>query len=181
MLRLTGQYGDGWYPSLVHSPEQYAAGLKIIRAAAQEAGRDPEAITPSLFRLIAVAPTEQEAREMLSSKPGRLLVLAASPEQWRKVGAKHPFGEDFRGTVDWIPEQYDRQMLEEGMAAVPPELLGSGLLWGTPEQIADKLRTFGEAGLRHVVLFPASAILSRRASIYGLLAVRKIARLLRNG
>ncbi|HZR44963.1 MAG TPA: LLM class flavin-dependent oxidoreductase, partial [Ktedonobacteraceae bacterium] len=112
MLRLTGQYGDGWYPSEITSPEEYADKLKVIRATAQEAGRDPQEITPALFQLIAVAPTEQEARRMLDTKPGRLLALGASAEQWRKVGAKHPFGEHFRGAVDWVPEQYDRKTLD---------------------------------------------------------------------
>jgi phthiodiolone/phenolphthiodiolone dimycocerosates ketoreductase len=181
MLWLTGQYGDGWYPSEITSPQEYATRLKIIRAAAQEAGRDPQAITPAMFQMIAVAPTEQEARKMLDTKPARLLALGATSEKWRKVGAQHPFGEHFRGALDWIPEQYDREMLEKGIAAVPPELLGSGVLWGTPEQIASKLRAFGEAGVRHAVLFPASALLSRQAAIYGLLAIRKIARLLRSG
>jgi phthiodiolone/phenolphthiodiolone dimycocerosates ketoreductase len=58
-------------------------------------------------------------------------------------------------------------------------VLGYGLLWGTPEQVAVKLRAYGEVGVRHVVLVPISAILSRRASIYGLWAIRKIARWLR--
>jgi phthiodiolone/phenolphthiodiolone dimycocerosates ketoreductase len=181
MLRLIGQYGDGWYPSLVSTPEEYAAKLKVIRAAAQEAGRDPQAITPALFQLVALAPTEQEARRMLDSKAGRLLALGASSDEWRKVGAQHPFGENFRGTVDWIPEHYDRKMLEDAIAVVPPELIGSRLLWGTPQQVVDKVRAFGEAGVRHVVLSPASALHSRRAAIYGLLALRKIARLLRSG
>lgn len=179
MLRLTGQYGDGWYPSEITSPEEYATRLKTIRAAAEEAGRDPQAITPAIFLLIAVAPTEQEARKMLDTRPGRLLALGATSDKWREVGAVHPFGEHFRGAIDWIPEQYDRQMLEAGLAAVPPELLGTGLLWGTPQQIAAKLRAFSEAGARHIVLFPASALLSRRAAIYGLLAIRQIAHLLR--
>jgi phthiodiolone/phenolphthiodiolone dimycocerosates ketoreductase len=181
MLRLTGQYGDGWYPTAIASPEEYAAKLAIIRTAAQEAVRDPQAITPSHVQFIAVAPTEQEAREMLDTKVARSVALAAPSAEWRKVGAQHPFGEHFRGYIDWVPEQYDRKMLEEGMAAVPPELLGYGLLWGTPEQVAGKLRTFGEAGARHVVLFLASAMLSRQAAIYGLRATRKIVGLLRNG
>ncbi len=181
MLRLTGQYGDGWYPSAIASPEEYAVRLKIIRATAQEAGRDPQAITPALYQYIGVAPTEQEAQKMLNTKPGRLLALMAASDEWRKVGAQHPFGEHFRGYIDWVPEQYDRKTLEEGLAAVPPELIGHGLLWGTPEQVAGKLRAFGEVGVRHVVLLLASAIVSKRAAIYGLWAIRKIARLLRNG
>ncbi len=180
MLRLTGQYGDGWYPTAIASPEEYAAKLAIIRTAAQEAVRDPQAITPALVQFIAVAPTEQEAREMLDTKAARLVALGAPSAEWRKVGAQHPFGDHFRGYIDWVPEQYDRKTLEEGMAAVPPELLGYGLLWGTPEQVAGKLWAFGEAGARHVVLFLASAMLSRQAAIYGLRATRKIARWLRS-
>src|SRR5438067_1417889 len=97
MLRMTGQYADGWYPSEINSPEEYATKLKIIQSAAQEAGRDPQTITPALFQLIAVAPTEQEARRMLDTKAGRLLALGATSDEWRKVGAEHPFGERFRG------------------------------------------------------------------------------------
>lgn len=181
MLRLIGRYGDGWYPSLVSTPEEYAAKWQIIHAAAQEAGRDPQTITRALFRLVAFAPTEREVRRMLDSKAARLLALGASAEEWRKVGAQHPFGEDFRGTVDWIPEHYSREMLEEGMKVVPPELLGSGVLWGTPQQVVQKLRAFGEAGVQYVVLSPASALLSRRATLYGLLALRKVAYQLRTG
>jgi phthiodiolone/phenolphthiodiolone dimycocerosates ketoreductase len=180
MLKLTGQYGDSWYPSTITSPEEYAARLKIIHDAAREAGRDPETITPAAFLLIAVAPTEQEVRQMLDTKPARLLALGTASEHWQKAGARHPFGENFRGAVDWIPEHYDRQVLEEAMAAVPPELLGAGVLWGTPQQVISKLLAFGEAGARHLVLFPASALLSRRAALYGLLTIRKIAHALRS-
>lgn len=181
MLRLTGQYGDGWLPYPITSPQEYADKLKIVRAAAQEAGRDPHAIIPALVQFIAVAPTEEEVRKMQNSKLGRLFALVASSEEWRKVGAQHPFGEHFRGYIDWLPEQYDRQTLEEALTVVPPELMGYGLLWGTPEQVADQLRAFGAAGVRHVVLLLASAMASRQAAIYGLRATRKIVGLLRNG
>ncbi len=181
MLRLTGQYADGWYPTAVASPEEYAAKLTLIRDAAQKAGRDPQAITPALFQFLVVAPTEREVQEMLDTKLGRLFALQASSAEWRKVGAQHPFGEDFRGYVDWVPERYDHQTLQEALALVPPALIGAGLLWGTPEQVAGKLRAFGEVGVRHVSLYPISLILSRRATIYGLWAVGKIARLVRKG
>ncbi len=181
MLRLTGQYADGWYPAVVASAEEYAARLALIREAAQQAGRDPQAITPALFQYLVVAPSEREVHELLDSKLGRLFALLVPSSEWRKLGAPHPFGDDFRGYVDWVPERYDRQMLEEALASVPPELIGSGVLWGTPEQVVGKLRAFGEVGVRHVGLFPISLILSRRAALYGLWAIRTIARGLRNG
>jgi phthiodiolone/phenolphthiodiolone dimycocerosates ketoreductase len=60
---------------------------------------------------------------------------------------------------------------------VPSDLVENGpLLWGSPEQIADKLRAFGEAGLRHVVLAPVSGLVSKSAAAYSLWAMRSITR-----
>jgi phthiodiolone/phenolphthiodiolone dimycocerosates ketoreductase len=179
MLGLTGIYADGWYPTMVVSPEEYAAKLQAVRDAAKQAGRDPQEITPALHRFIVVGPTEQETRAMLQTRVIRALGLATPAELWRKAGSEHPFGEDFRGYVDFLPERYDRKMIEEAIAAVPPGLVEeSPLLWGTPEQVASKLRAFGEGGLRHVVLAPISGLVSKRAAIYGIWATGRIARLL---
>jgi phthiodiolone/phenolphthiodiolone dimycocerosates ketoreductase len=179
MLRLTATYGDGWYPTMIGSPQEYVSKLEIIRTSALETGRDPEAITPALHRFVVVGPTEQETRAMLMTKAIRSLGLSAPAELWRKAGAEHPFGEHFRGYVDFVPERYDRRTIEEAIAAVPPGLVEEGtLMWGTPEQVANKLRAFGEVGLRHVVLAPVSGLVSKRAAIYSIRATRRIARLL---
>lgn len=179
MLELTATYGDGWYPTMLTSPQEYAAKLEIIRSTARAGGRDARAVTPALHRFLVVAPTEREVRALLGHKAIRFFALAAPAELWRRVGARHPFGEPFRGYVDLVPERYDRPMLEDAIAAVPPELVAEGpLLWGTPEQVAGKLRAFEEAGLRHVVLAPVSGLVSRSAAIYSLRAIRTIARAL---
>ncbi len=177
MLRLTGEYGDGWYPGAIASPEEYSDKLEIIRTAAREAGRDPQEITPSLEQYVVVAPTEQEARAMLNTKLVRYFHLLVPADVWRQVGSEHPLGEHFRGYVDFVPERYDRKMLEEAITAVPNEMVTEGpLIWGTPEQVTTKLREFGESGLRHVVLSLVSTLISKRAAVYGLRATRKIAR-----
>ena len=56
-----------------------------------------------------------------------------------------------------------------------PELLDNGLLIGTPAQIANRLREFGEAGLRHAVLAPISAYVSRTDFAYTPAALYRIA------
>src|SRR3712207_9372296 len=89
---------------------------------------------------------------LFRSKAVRYGALLAPADLWRKAGSEHPFGEGFRGYFDVVPEGYDRKTLDEALAAVPTEMIGYGLLWGTPEQVASKLRRFGEVGLRHVVL-----------------------------
>lgn len=179
MLRLAGEYGDGWYPNMIASPDEYVTKLKAVHAAAQKAGRDPRTIIPSLEQYVVVAPAEHEARAMLDTKLVRFFGLLLHADVWRQFGSEHPFGENFRGFVDFIPEQYDRMTLEEAIAVVPTELVTEGpLMWGTPEQVANKIQAFGEVGLRHVVLVFVSPALSKRAALYGLRATHRISRLL---
>ena len=168
MLRLAGQYGDGWYPVGFFSPEEYAAKLAVIHAAARAAGRDPSAITPSFQPYILVAPSEREARAMASTRMMRFLGLLMPAERWRLLGLVHPFGEGFRGYVDFLPERPTRDELEAAMAAVPPELVDVGAICGTPAQVAARLRDYADAGMRHVAPQIISAAVSRRMAVYGL-------------
>jgi len=116
---------------------------------------------------------------MLETKAIRAFGLATPAELWRRVGAEYPFGEDFRGYVDFVPERYDRKTIEEAIAAVPRGLVYESPFYGEPPvQVVSKLRAFGEVGLRHVVLAPISGLVSKRAAIYGIWATRTIARLL---
>ena len=180
MLRLTGRYGDGWYPTAVVSADDYAHKLEIVRAAAAEAGRDPASITPALHRFMVVGRTDAEVRTMLNTKVIRSFGLMAPADLWRRAGSTHPFGERFNTLVDFIPDHYDRRTMDEAIAAVPQAVLTDGpLLWGTPQQVTAKLRTFAEAGMRHVVLAPVSGLVSKPAALYGLWATGRIARSLR--
>lgn len=181
MLRLTGRYGDGWYPIGLLSPDEYATKLETVRAAAREAGRDPLAITPSLQPYVVVAPTERDARQLLDTKLIRFFGLLVPAATWRNLGLAHPFGDDFRGYLDFLPERHTRQELDAAIAAVPTEVADAGLIWGTPDQVITRLRAYGEAGMRHVVPQIVSAAVSRRSAFDALRGARVIARGLARG
>ena len=167
-------------PATVVSPQEYAAKLAKVRGAATDAGRNPAAILPALHRFMVIAPSESQARAMLQTKVIRALGLMTPAELWRQAGTVHPFGEHFNPLVDFIPDHYDRTTMDEAIAAVPAALVEEGpLLWGSTEQVITKLRAFGDAGLRHVVLAPVSGLVSKRAALHGLWAVGRIARSLR--
>lgn len=180
MLRLTGQYGDGWYPFLIPSPDDYASRLEAIRAAACEANRDPDAITPAMHALVVVAPTEAEALAMLDAKPVRYFGLLLPNQVWEAFGLTHPLGKEFRGFLDVLPETYDRETVEAAMDAVPREMMQL-TIWGTPNQVVAKLRALGDAGLRHVVPLVLSAAASPEAAAYSKEAMAEIAHALRSG
>ena len=179
MLRLTGQYGDGWYPTAIAAPEDYAVGLATVRGAALAAGRDPERIVPAFQPHIVVAPSMDEARRMLDSKPMRLVAVLAPAAIWTQFGQRHPFGESYRGLLDYIPSNYSPQELEDALAAVPLDIAAEAMIWGTPERVTDRLRDFGRAGLRYAMIELVSAAVSPKAAGYSLVALRRIANALR--
>jgi alkanesulfonate monooxygenase SsuD/methylene tetrahydromethanopterin reductase-like flavin-dependent oxidoreductase (luciferase family) len=64
-LARTGRLYHGWLP---YPPDvaDYRTGLAAIRAAATEAGRDPDAITPSLFATVFIDDDSERARRVLA-------------------------------------------------------------------------------------------------------------------
>jgi len=181
MLRLTGTYGDGWYPTFPMSPQVYAGKLEVVRAAAAEAGRDPGSITPALQSFVVIGRTEAAARRLFDSRALRYASLLMSDAVWKRQGLTHPLGDGFRGMVDIVPQRMSRDQVEEAIAAVPGDRLADEAIWGTPAMVADKLQALGDAGLRHVVLVPLSAMVSRQSAFETIRGLFTVVRRLRSG
>jgi len=179
MLRLTGQYGDGWYPTFPMTLEDYEAALRTIRGHALVAGREPGDVIPGWQLFSVTGKTEEHAREMLSSPPVRFVSLLAPAYLWQSVGLEHPFGPEYRGMIDFVPQDYSRAQLKDAMSKVDPDVLSKVVIWGTPESIGDRLMDYLDLGLRHLVLQPATALVSRRDALFSLRANVVIQRRLR--
>ncbi|MGH2602234.1 MAG: LLM class flavin-dependent oxidoreductase, partial [Dehalococcoidia bacterium] len=177
MLRLAGTYGDGWYPTGSLSPERYQAKLGAIHEAARAAGRDPARIMPSFQATIVAAPSKADARDLLDHPMVRFLGLLVPASAWEARGHRHPFGQDFRGYVDMLPERYSEVEMRAAIAAVPVmDLAEEGLIWGTPEQVVSRLHNYVEAGLRYIVPQLPALMVSRRAALYQLKLLHTMAR-----
>ena len=70
--------------------------------------------------------------------------------------------------IDFVPERYGRAELEAAMAKVPTDVVAVSVLWGTPDQLLRQLGDHVDAGLRHIVMAPGSAAVSRRDALYSL-------------
>ncbi|MCP3804858.1 LLM class flavin-dependent oxidoreductase [Allokutzneria sp. A3M-2-11 16] len=160
MLELTGRHADGWYPWEPMTPEEYARRLAVVRAAATAAGRDPDGITPALGLSIVVGRTDEAVRKLLCSTPIRYLALHSSAAAWRAHGAAHPFGEDYRGLPKLLPHRLGRDEVTRAIKAVPDHVVATQVVAGTPRTVLARIAEFVDAGLRHVVLIPASALVS---------------------
>jgi alkanesulfonate monooxygenase SsuD/methylene tetrahydromethanopterin reductase-like flavin-dependent oxidoreductase (luciferase family) len=66
MLRLAGTTFDGWLP-FSPTPEEYASGYRVVREAAEQAGRDPDGIPTGAYLTVAVADNPHEAAAALDA------------------------------------------------------------------------------------------------------------------
>ena len=163
MLRLAGEFGDGWYPTDLADPARYGSGLATVREHARRVGRDAEAILPAVELALVLGNSDDEARRSLEDPGLKLLGLLAPADDWTLFGGSHPLGEDHRGFVDFDPFALDRDALHDALDLVPTELIEEIVLWGTPERAATRLRALGDAGLRHaVVSLTADDVVGRR-------------------
>ncbi|MBI2757003.1 MAG: LLM class flavin-dependent oxidoreductase, partial [Chloroflexi bacterium] len=64
-LRRAGELGDGWLAFVV-TPQRFREGWATVRAHAEAAGRDPDALTPGLQVWCALADSDGEARGLIA-------------------------------------------------------------------------------------------------------------------
>ena len=152
MLRLTGQYADGWLPAFSMAPQEYAESKAVIARHAAASGRpEPES---GLFRFVLLGESRNRIKEMFEADPlAKLQALFRTGATWQKYGLGHPAGNDSKGIVDVIPHNLDPQVLRELAPRIPFELVeeGSTTLMGTVSEIAEKLREYAERGCEHLV------------------------------
>ena len=95
----------------------------------------------------------------LTAKALRLyddLGLLAPAAEWERHGARHPMGDDFGRFQDIIPQVLDEETVLSYTADVPPSLLRSCLLNGTPDDIVDQVAEWRDFGLQYGVFANAS-------------------------
>ncbi|MDY6998581.1 MAG: LLM class flavin-dependent oxidoreductase [Actinomycetota bacterium] len=157
MLRLVGEFGDGWWPTGSAGPETYAAQLAHIHAAAEQAGRDPHSITPAKM-VVCLIGEPDELHVILQRPLVRSLVLQLTADALRSVGHRHPMGEHWRGIQDIDPRVLTRDRLLRLFDEVDPAAILSVVPHGTPKQVAEQIAAFGEAGARVVSVLDYSAM-----------------------
>ena len=151
MLRLTGQYGDGWIPAWPMSPEEYGAKRATIFDWAAKSGR-PEP-TCSLLPFVILGESKEYIADLMEKDPlGKLFALFCPADVWTKRGYKHPFGDDCRGFIDLIVHDLDQEELRALAPEMPFELVEDVVFLGNADDVAERLSRYAANGLNHVVL-----------------------------
>lgn len=157
MLRLVGELGDGWWPTGSAGPETYERQLACIRAAAEQAGRDPEAITPAKM-VVCLIGEPDELGAIMQRPLVKSLVLQLTADALAATGHRHPMGEQWRGIQDIDPRVLTRDRLLRLFEQVDPAAILSVVPHGTPKEVAAQIAEFGEAGARVVSVLDYSGM-----------------------
>jgi phthiodiolone/phenolphthiodiolone dimycocerosates ketoreductase len=178
MLDICGRLADGWLPTNI-SPEAYAEKLGAIRSSAEGAGRDPDAITPSMLAYVMCAPDEETLERMCESPLARLLFAAVDlgPETYERYGTTSPF-EGGTGFHSFLPSTVTREEADRIVKHITPGIVRDHTLSGTPEQIAEQIRAYQDVGLRDAVLWNITPFGDPAQAVYSFRALRELRGLL---
>jgi phthiodiolone/phenolphthiodiolone dimycocerosates ketoreductase len=176
MLELCGSHGDGWIPTK-YEPEEYAQRLATIHRAAEEAGRDPGAVTPSMLAYVLCAPDEESLERMCEHPLVRLLCILLPAKEYRAVGAEPPF-EGESGFHSFVPTTVARAEAERIAMAIPPALVRRATFHGDANQIAAQVRAYEQAGMRDLVLWNVTAFADPALASYSFKVLRELRELL---
>jgi probable F420-dependent oxidoreductase len=79
VAKRIAEFGDGWLPRWRSStPQSLEAGRKRIERALKEHGRDPAALTVSVF---GAQPDKQKCTDFLSAGAGRIILMLPSEDE----------------------------------------------------------------------------------------------------
>jgi len=154
MLKLAGEYADGWLPTKM-SPDEYRKALDGIHHGAKEVGRNIDHFTPGMLGYLLIGPDEESVQRLLAAPLIRMLCILLPNRVFESLGVTPPLGGDEHGSGfhDFIPTRIPRAESERIVAAIPPKVSKYYAFAGTVEQVAEEITAYQKAGLRHLVMW----------------------------
>jgi phthiodiolone/phenolphthiodiolone dimycocerosates ketoreductase len=155
-LRFGATLGDGWmtYLPACASPEQYAQEVAELKRIAEQAGKDPDELIVMGAMAVFTGPTEEAVEEALRNPVARwdAAVLQPGPGTYeRMTGKPNPFGADWSYARDLIPMSFPRESALAIIDQVTPDDVRACRFTGIPEQVAEQMQPYIDAGLTHLL------------------------------
>lgn len=146
MLELTARHADGWIPTSL-PPDAYRQKLDQLRENAVAAGREPDAIRPTLFTWAALAPTRRESLALLRHPSVRAVALYRGKDGFARHGAEYPLPHAY------IPADVPQDRAESLLSAIPDAVVADAVLHGSPADVRAQLAEYERAGCAHVIVY----------------------------
>ena len=152
-MDFAGRLGRGWGVFLppCGDPETFAADVRRVKQAAEQAGKDPdELVIQAAFMTLIENDEEhvQKATENLALRWDCAATLVS--DTWSKAGLKNPLGSDWVYSRDLVPADWSREDALRIANAVSPDDVRKLRICGTPGDAAKQMQPYIEAGANYV-------------------------------
>jgi len=177
--RVAGRYGDGWLYIPLTGVDAWHDGAAQVVNGATEAGRDPNAMTRSLY-FAPLPARNRAAMEQIAAQPMvHAMALTLPAAAWTAAGARHPLGDDYTGFIELDPKVLESESLREYGKDITVELLREIIPFGNAEHIVEQLRPVVDAGVNHVIIYSAASALKPSLAAGSLIEQRRLMQMLK--
>lgn len=150
-MRLVGRVADGLGTYLpggyANRLEAFAEDVALMRAEAERAGRDPEAIPVGGWITVVLCENDREITRALDSPfvRGSALNLTPTGAHWRHWGGKHPLGESWSLSGTHRATSFTRAELLEIFSRIGEEDIQNQIFVGRPAEVASRVLPWARA------------------------------------
>src|SRR6266851_129407 len=143
MLRIAGEIGDGVIVNYI-TPETFPRMLTEIRDGARQAGKRTDAMDIACRILVAVDNEQEVVRENLRRELTAYLTVPQYNRFFQWIG----YGDEARAAL----EAWNAGDRRKALSLVPDRMLESIFVFGTAEQMVQRLRDYESAGITTTAL-----------------------------
>lgn len=152
LMDIATSYADGFMslvPSAFSTPEAWGEQVAALRAQLESKDRDPEAFTFGFWPFVVIYDTEEERDRLLEHDHVKWMAAVFGRlhhGDWAEEGIDLIFPEDWHYAMKLSPHTMSRDEVDGIVAQVTREMVEKSYYIGTPAEVAEQLRPFGEAG-----------------------------------
>jgi phthiodiolone/phenolphthiodiolone dimycocerosates ketoreductase len=162
-MKYAAQLADGWVSYFPGSaPDEYPEQVQEFNRLAEEVGKNPDEMTRLMLFGAVLGDTEEQVEEMIRNPIIRWDSAALVPggHAWKRHGEINPLGEDFAYVRDLYPMEWSREDALKVAEQVSPDMVRNMKFSGTPQQVAEMIQPFIEAGATHVMIGDYGALVN---------------------
>ncbi len=153
-MLITAQFGDGWIPTATMGEKKYRENLQIIGGNARRYGRNPDDIEPALFTYTVVEEKYEDARKLIELPAKAVALLSPFRKKFLDEIGIDEKELDFPHLMKFAFNKENVKKLLQWAEKIPFEAVENRYIFGSPDEVTDRLAGFVEAGARHIVLTP---------------------------
>lgn len=156
LIDLATTFADGFAaaaPCTWPTAEACGEHIERIRRTLEEKDRDPDDYTYGIFCPVLVHEDENVMDRALENELVRWIAAIfgrINPADWPQSGLESPVPDGWTYYLKMRPHATRPEFVEDVVAQTTRGHTESGYIWGTPEQVADKLQAYVDVGVNWI-------------------------------